>query len=224
MNKKDKTKLILKYGVYGLILIFSVYFFILLFLPYGKIKKAAELAISNKTGLKVAIAEASYSFPFGISFGGIKISDNAGTKVYGSVQEAKIDVSPYVAAGLILGSVPVNINIYGVSLNALNSGFVNIPPLNLKFVEVALRTERDKKEPGAVDIAGSVNFKGGLTGSLDGIDAAFYPRSGAVKFNGGLLRLKPSAEAAKGISLILRTVFKKGGGGYYTYNLKNRTI
>ncbi len=222
--KNNKSKLVLKYTAYGVILLFSVYFFILFFLPYGRIKKAAEETLSGRTGARFTIAEVSYSFPFHIRFGGIKAFNNAGTVPYGSVKEAKIDVSPYVLVSSVFGAAPVNVNMRSISVKSFDAGFIRIPEIALNSVRVALKvgTGKNPSAAGTVAVTGNIRFNGGLTGSLTGIDAAFYPKNGVLKFKGGMLKLKPSAETSKSLSVIFGTVFKKSGNGYYAYNLKNR--
>lgn len=225
-SKIKKIKPIFIYTGYFILLIFFTYIFTLAFLPYGMIKNMAESKISDGTGLKFSIRQAAYSFPFNINFSGIKIYNKTGTASYGSISNANIDLSPLVAGSLLLKKAPLDATISGISVNGFDAGFAKIPPIKLNAVNVNLAASiaglRDINRP--VGVTGGISFGGDLNGGIYSIKAALYRANGTVRFANGLLKIKPSPSIEKSLSFVLNMAFKKGADGYYTYDLKNRSL
>lgn len=224
--KNIKAKPVLKYLTYSIVFIFFVYFFTLILLPYGRIKTFAAGYLNSNTGLKFSIKSASYSFPFDIRFNRIIITDKTGGSSYGNIGSVDINASPLVLASLIFRKALLDVSLRGVDVNEFNAGFAKIPPIRIDSARINLAAYLDnvnnKNIP--VKITGRISLSGDLSGAISSINADFYRGNGALRFNGGFLKIKPSPSIEKSLSFILSMAFKKGKGGYYSYNLKNRAL
>ena len=208
------------------IIIFLLFFIVLtyIFFPYGRLKKPIELSIYNGTGLKTVIKSIGPSFLFGLNLSGVKISGYSGAnnrlKPVVTVKSARINNIPLLALDYIFfKGILVNTKLGGVKTYSIEKGFINIPGLSLKTVNIDLYIKNLSK--GTLTggrLSGHIAFSGDLTGSLNIKNAEVEP---LFKINNGIFKVKPVKSVYGKFSTLFTTIFKKGKNGYFIYNINN---
>lgn len=217
---KDKIFLKVLYKLpYVFIFLFFTAVLTFIFFPYGKLKKPLELSFYDNTGLKVSIKSISPSVFLGLNFTGVKIySPSSGGKNKNDIDDIayikNIYIKDIITTGadyLIFKGIPVNCNFYGLKINSIKKGFINIPALNLK----SLKTEMYIKN---ASISGRLRFTGDMAGSLNIKSAQIKP---VFKINKGVFWVKPDKSVYGNFSTLFDTIFKKGKDGYFVYYINN---
>ena len=221
MKNKIFLKVLYKLA-YFLIFLFFLIILTYIFFPYGRLKKPIELSIYDNTGLKASIKYISPSVFFGLNLTGVRIyNPSSGGKNKNDIDDIayikNIYIKDIIATGadyLLFKDIPANFNFYGVKINSINKGFINVPALNLK----SLKTELYIKN---ASISGKIKFAGDIAGSLNIKKAQIKP---AFNINSGVFRVKPDKSVYGKFSTLFTTMFKKGKDGYFVYDINNLFI
>jgi len=221
MKNKILLKVLYKLA-YFLIFLFFLIILTYIFFPYGMLKKPIELSIYDNTGLKASIKYISPSVFFGLNLSGVKIynpsSDSKNKNDIDYIAYIKnIYIKDIIATGadyLLFKDIPANFNFYGVKINSINKGFINIPALNLKSIKTELYIKN-------TSISGKIRFAGDIAGSLNIKKAQIKP---AFNINSGVFRVKPDKSVYGKFSTLFTTMFKKGKDGYFVYDINNLFI
>ena len=224
MKNKIFLKVLYKLA-YFLIFLFFLIILTYIFFPYGRLKKPIELSIYDNTGLNASIKSISPSVFFGLNLTGVKIynpsSDGKNKNGINDIDYIayikNIYIKDIIATGadyLLFKDIPANFNFYGVKINSINKGFINIPALNLKSLKTKLYIKN-------TSISGKIRFAGDIAGSLNIKKAQIKP---VFSINSGVFRVKPDKSVYGKFSTLFTTMFKKGKDGYFVYDINNLFI
>jgi len=218
IKKIRLTKVINKF-VYLFLFLFLSFIITYIYFPYNKLKKPIEKLFYNQTGLKMKINSVHNSFPFNITLSSIKIykTPRHGSKpAAGAVAtikniEAK-QLIPAIFDYIIYKKILADITLNNIIVNPIKAGFLKIPRLNFKRINIELNIENNRKMYGTAD------FTGDLKGNLKIKNSIIKP---VLRINSGYFTVKPDDMIYNKFSILFKTMFKKNKNGYFVYNIRN---